>query len=108
MTGYDDVLEPMGEALGKAVCEPTNVDDAEILLSVDVTSLCVAGLVNSGRVLADGDVFGGTEYFVSDLGYTVLEVLRTRSASVEPIRRASGQNSVVQPRLGDVDASGSQ
>jgi hypothetical protein len=32
MTGYDDVLDSLGAALGKAVCEPTNVHDAEILL----------------------------------------------------------------------------
>lgn len=45
------------------------------------SDLCVAGQINAGLVLADGAVFGGTGYFVSDLSYTVLEVLRSRSAS---------------------------
>lgn len=128
MTGYDEVLEAMGVALGRAIMAPSYVDDAEVLLtamsdlrahhvrvlravlqepptrqvegqepqkmswgvktlavatglSVDITSLCVAGLVNAGLVLTDGDVYGGPGYYISELGKTVLAVVQARNGN---------------------------
>jgi hypothetical protein len=120
-TGQDKVLRALGAALGDAVRNRQNIDEAELLLIAmsdlrshhivvldiiageppsftpsndihrwnvgliaatsgyeeSVANLCIVGLINSGLVRALGTYGGGSVYEITELGNTLLTVLRS-------------------------------